>query len=126
MPKRLEESRRRRAAAILEYTIAPAIFLPIPAFIAAVALLGLYASGISPIGNGFVGAAAALLAIAIMLMWWLYSLWLIGELTDRSPTGKFFIGLCLATASPLLSLIAVGLPLAAIFYWLIMYYSLSI
>jgi hypothetical protein len=36
------------------------------------------------------------------------------------------MGLMLALISPLLSILAVGLPVAAVFYWLIMYYSLSV
>jgi hypothetical protein len=68
---------------------------------------------------------AALLTIMIALLWWLNATSLIGTLTDRSGKGKFFIGLWLAIGSPLLAVVAIGLPIAAVFYWLIMYYSLA-
>jgi hypothetical protein len=127
MPKRLDETRRRRACALVEYTIAPGVLLLVPAALIAISL------GESASGTGMAYewqwallAVAILLMLALVVAWWYSTLSIICRLTDRRGSGKFVIGLILALASPLLTLLAVGLPILAVFYWLIMYYSLNV
>ena len=125
MPKRLDDTRRQRTAALIEYTIAPAALLMIPAVLAAVGLVvsgNLTYSWLTPVFF----AIAGLLTFIVLLLWYLNALSLIFRLTERTGGGKFAIGLTLAFVSPLLAVVAVGLPTLAVFYWLIMYYSLSV
>jgi hypothetical protein len=124
MPKRLDSTRRQRCAALLEYTIAPAAFLPLPALLVAAGQV----IEVSPyaISTPLFFAVAGLLTGLLLLLWYINTLSIISHLTEWTAGGKFGIGLTLAILSPLVAILAVGLPTLAVFYWLIMYYSLSV
>lgn len=124
-PKRLDREHRNRAISLSYYASGPLVLLVIPAACWAATFVSTRAvGGFATISLGLL-IASVIGSILILLFWLTATLTVISTATRRSATGTVGIGLALLVLSLLFSTFLIGLPVAAVMYWLLMYYSLT-
>ena len=124
-PKHLEPAQRCRASTLSHYTAAPLALLILPGAYCMAWRLSLV-SGRDPFASlpAALRMAWIIPLIVVMLLWFTGVLTTISITTHRSTSGAALIGVAILVLWPLLGAILIGLPAAAIMYWILMYYSL--